>query len=242
MNRKRMAMTIVIAMMVTVGFAATATAIVVDGVCTDWTADSLVKTDPVCDYPGCPDDGTIGGYDLTALYLHYEPSSDTLFVRLDVNGKPADLDGNGDTDTVCDITPGPGDCAGVGDYEHYSLGFSSSPGTAIVYTGNEARKADGVTLHPDGKALYGLSCIEFSLSHASSYIDPYNYCIYVKAGGMQDAPMGEDNMEVCIMPSPTPTPPPPQLPPSVPILAPAGILGLVGILCIAGAGVIMRRR
>ena len=241
MNRKKMAMTIITAMMVTLGFAATTTAINVDGVCTDWSAESLVKTDPVCDYPGCPDDGTIGGYDLTALYLYYYEDGDTLFVRLDVDGKPADLDGDGNTGIDCNIAPGPGDCPGVGCYEHYSLGFSSSPGTVIVYTCNEARNADGDS-HPDGNAQYGLNCIEFSLSHASDYINPDDYCIHVSAGGMQDAPMGEDNMEVCIMPSPTPTPPPPQLPPSVSVLTPAGIIGLIGILCIAGAGRVMRRR
>jgi hypothetical protein len=240
MNRKKMAMTIVIAMMVTVGFAATATAIDVDGDCSDWTADSLVKTDPVGDYAHLDPLKTIGGYDMTAMYLHYDEGNDTLFVRLDVNGKPADLDGNGNTDSNCDIVAGPGDCTGVGCYEHYTLGFRDSPGTTIVYTCNEARAENGVDLHPDGKAQYGASCIEFSLSHASDYIDPDDYCIHATAGGMEDTP-GEDTMDVCIVPSPPPIPPP-QLPPSVSVLTPMGILGLIGILCIAGAGRVMRRR
>jgi hypothetical protein len=198
MNTNKMAMSIIIAMMVTVGFAATATAINVNGDCTDWPSDSLAKDDPVGDYAHAAGD-TIGGYDLTALYLYYESGSDTLFIRLDVDGKPADLDGNGNTDTNCDIAPGPGDCPGVGDYEHYSLGFSSpgKTGTAIVYKGNAARKADG-TVHPNGDAQYGASCIEFSLSHASSYINLNNYCLSVTAGGMQDDP-GEDTMDVCII-------------------------------------------
>jgi hypothetical protein len=188
MNPKETIVFIITAMVVMTMFASSAmAAISVDGDCSDWTNDWLANDPP-------DDPAGIGGYDLEALYQQYESGTDTLFIRIEVYGTPGDLDENGNTDTVCGIPPG--DCTGVGPFEQYTLAFTSSgkSGATIMYTNN-------AVAHVDGDAAHGASCVEFSLSNANNYINPYDYCLNVTAGGMADQP-GEDIMQVCFTDDP----------------------------------------
>jgi hypothetical protein len=185
----------------------------------DYPAGDRWATDPANDVAG----GDIYGYDLRALWGHYDEANDTMYFRLDVDNLPADLDGDGNTDTVCTIPPG--DCGGVSATEQYTLilsdnvKISGKPGATLAYTNNSVA-------HPDGKAQYGADgtndCVEFELLNAADYIDPADFCILVAAGGIADLP-GEDTMEFCL-----------SEPPEVGILTPFGIITLLGILSILG--------
>ena len=153
------------------------------------------KANAVSDPANDPDG--IGGYDLKDLYIHYDSPNDTMYFRVDVYGIPADLDENGDIDTVCSVPPG--DCTGVGAFEQYTL-VLNSPGfgtTQMVYSNN----ALSVTPSGSGSSDYGSGtgndCIEFSLNSASTLLNPIDFCINVTAGGSADLP-GEDTMSVCL--------------------------------------------
>ena len=195
MNMKEMIATIVMVMLVLTMFASTAmAAITVDGQAApanEWAGDWL-KNDPCT-----TEDHGMGlwGYNLEALYQHYDVSTDTLFFRLDVCGIPADLDGDGDTGTDGSPIP-PGDWAGVGTYEQYTIILSDNtyttgkPGANLYYNAN-------TVLHPKGFAAWGTDCVEFSLDDASDYVDPMDYCIHVSAGGSSDTPYSEDLMYIC---------------------------------------------
>jgi len=188
----------------------------------EWLAGDQWQTDPQGDIAG----GTIFGYDLEALWGHYDEANDTMYFRLDVWGTPADLDGNGNTGTVCDIPPG--DCAGVGQYEQYTIILSDNtedsglPGAVLEYKNN-------AVAHIDGSAQWGSNCVEFKLLHASNYIDPIDFCIVVAAGGMVDLP-GEDVMRYCLSEV------------EVSLLTPFGIITLVGILSILGLWRVRRKQ
>ncbi|MHC1565791.1 MAG: hypothetical protein ACXQS6_05690 [Candidatus Syntropharchaeales archaeon] len=188
---------IVLAMVSGIGISVVSAAPVVDGnsqsFAGEWTDDQECGDgDPVGDIPNLG-----SGYDLVAVYQQYDPATDTLYFRIDVAGMPADLDDNGDTDTVCAIPPG--DCAGVGPYEQYSIVLDST--TQIIYQGN------AVTVNPSGSATaaYGdggpNGCIEFALDAASTHVNPYDYCLAVTAGGSGDSiegqPIGEDLYQCC---------------------------------------------
>ena len=159
-----------------------------------WPTGDWLKDDPANDVAG----GDIHGYDLRALWQHYDEANDTMYFRLDVDDMPADLDGNNDTDTVCSIPPG--DCPGVGNKEQYTIILSDNvdpsgkPGLTMMYN-------DNICNGPDATAAYGHltgnDCVEFSLTHASDYIDLLDFCIVVSAGGLADNP-GEDIMDICI--------------------------------------------
>ena len=159
-----------------------------------WPAGDQWATDPENDVAG----GDIYGYDLKTLWGHYDEANDTMYFRLDVSDKPADLDGNGDTGTVYTIPPG--DCAGVSSTEQYTLILSDNvdssgkPGATLTYTNN-------AVAFPDGSAQYGADgtndCVEFELLNAADYIDPKDFCILVAAGGIADLP-GEDTMNFCL--------------------------------------------
>jgi len=163
----------------------------------DYPAGDRWETDPASD-AGTGHNEDIHGYDLKALWGHYDEANDTMYFRLDVYGLPADLDGNGDTDTICSYPPG--DCAGVSATEQYTLILGDNvedtglPGALLQYTDNAVACADC-------DAQYGADgvndCIEFSLEHASTYIDPEDFCITVSAGGSADVP-GEDGMTFCL--------------------------------------------
>ena len=158
----------------------TASAITVDGNVGDW-AGGLIATDPT-------GDPAINGYDLTALYMEYDAGTNIMYFRLDVDGIPADLDGDGNTGIDCNIPPG--DCPGVGSFEQYNVVISDGgPGAVLTYTNN-------AVLHPDGNAAHD-TAVEFSLNNADTYVNPDEFCISVTAGGSADLP-GEDTMSECI--------------------------------------------
>ena len=196
MNPKEMITSIVIAMVVMTMFASSAMAITVDGQVSpynewdgDWSADDNTSGGP-CDI----EDHGMGdwGYNMKTLYQHYDRSSNILYFRLDVCGMPADLNGDNDVDGPCNPPHAPCDCAGVGAYEQYEIMLSSSgyPGVNMRYSSNDV-------IHPDAEAQWGTDCIEFSLINADTYVDPYDYCMFLSAGGISDPPYSEDLMDAC---------------------------------------------
>ena len=189
---------VALAMVLGIGVPVVSAAPVVDGdsqtFAGEWTAgDQLeLKTGRMLDPESDTAGGDIYGYDLKALYQKYDLGTDTLYFRIDVYGMPADLDGNGDTDTV--VSCPPGDRPGVGAFEQYSITLD---GTQIEFSNNV------VTVTPGGSGtaayghLTGHDCIEFSLDDASTHVeDPFDYCMLVAAGGSCDMP-GEDILEAC---------------------------------------------
>jgi len=191
MNVKTIAIFIVTSMMSMTMLASTAmAAITVDGNCADWTS-GLVKTDQ--EWPTDPDlNADLFGYDLKSLWQYYDSGSDILYFRIEVSDKPADLSGDGDINGPCLAPPsGVYDCTGVGPFEMYSLVLTSSghPGATLTYQSNTCT-------HPKMNFAYS-NCIEISLSDASDYVDPYDYCLFVSAGGSGDL-HNEDTMQECI--------------------------------------------
>jgi hypothetical protein len=198
MKTKTMVRSIVTTMVVMLVFASTAMAINVDG-----------KIDPSDEWDGdwSADDSTAGtlgdpcsiedhlmenwGYNMKTVSQHYDRSSNTLYFRLDVCGIPADLNGDGDVNGPCNPPQPPCDCDGVGAYEQYEIQLSSSgyPGVNIRYTNNVANS--------DSNAQWGADCIEFSLVNADTYVNPYDYCMFLSAGGIADPPYSEDLMDAC---------------------------------------------
>ena len=196
MNTKEMIVSIVTAILVMTMFASSATAITVDGQVSpsgewdgDWSADDNPSGDP-CD----TEDHGMGawGYNMKTVYQHYDRPGNTLYFRLDVCGMPADLDGNGDVNGPCEPTDPPCDCEGVGGYEQYELKLVSSG-----YPGVNMRYASNNVVHPDANAQWGADCIEFSLTKADTYVNPYDYCMMLSAGGIADPPYSEDLMDAC---------------------------------------------
>ena len=190
MNMKEMVTSIVTAMLVMTMFASSAMAITVDGAGSDWTSGFLAS-DP--EWNADPDlTADLYGYDIAGLWQYYDNGADILYFRLDVSDIPGDLDGNNDPDTVCGSAPY--DCPGVGAAEQYTLTLSSTGHTNVYmrYSSNSAT-------HPAMVAACGYyvgGCVEMSLSSASSYVNPYDYCIHVSAGGDSDGEK-EDEMNVC---------------------------------------------
>ena len=195
MNTKGMITSIVTAMLVMTMFASSAMAITVDGEIDpanewdgDWSADDSTSGDPCSIEDHLMENW---GYNMKTVYQHYDMSSNTLYFRLDVCGIPADLDGDGDVNGPCDPPHPPCDCDGVGAYEQYEIQLSSSgyPGVNIRYTNNVANS--------DSNAQWGADCIEFSLVNADTYVNPYDYCMFLAAGGIADPPYSEDLMDAC---------------------------------------------
>ena len=192
MNPKEMIVSIAAAMMVAAVFASSAMAINVDGnsnsYAGEWTTGDWVTNDP-CGVEG----HGMGdwGYNLKALYQHYDDINDVLYFRIDVCGIPADYDGNGNTDTVCNPSDDI-DCAGVSEYESYTLTLTSTG-----HTGTHIRYSDNAVTHTDADAQWGTNCIEFELSNASTYVDPGHYCI-TATGGADPDDHAEDRMEGCV--------------------------------------------
>ena len=198
MNTKGMILSIVTAMLVMTMFASSAMAstITVDGQVSpsdewdgDWSADDNPSGDP-CDIEDHLMENW--GYNMKTLYQHYDRSSNTLYFRLDVCGMPADLNGDNDVNGPCDPPHAPCDCDGVGSYEQYEIQLVSSG-----YTGVNMRYASNNVAHPDADAQWGTDCIEFSLINADTYVDPYDYCMFLSAGGIADPPYSEDLMDAC---------------------------------------------
>jgi hypothetical protein len=140
--------------------------------------------------PGTDEDEDIYGYDLRALYQKYDPATDKLYFRIDVDDMPADLDGNGNPDTVCNPPPlGSGDCPGIGPTEAYTIVLQNIGGgssTVIEYKNNV------VTVTPGGSASGAYTttgdnrCLEFCLDDAGTHVNPFGYCAYIAAGGTID--------------------------------------------------------
>ena len=167
--------------------------ITVNGDGSEWDAAwRLDYVDPIND--PIPN-GTWGpsGYDLKYVWQHYDEAADKLFLRYDVYGKPADLDGDGDTSGPSGIPPG--DYSGVGKYEHYTIIINPSATLEIVYQDNAVtvNGASGMADAAYGEGT-GDDCIEFVLYNAGTLMDPNDYVIYGLAGGDKDAP-GEDWLE-----------------------------------------------
>jgi len=196
MNTKGMIVSIVTAMLVMTMFASSAMAITVDGEINpsdewdgDWSADDSTSGDPCDTEDHLMEDW---GYNMKTVYQHYDKPSNTLYFRLDVCGMPADLDGDGDVNDPCNPPQPPCDCDGVGAYEQYEIQL-----TSIGYSGVNMRYADNDVVQPDADAQWGADCIEFSLINADTYVDPYDYCMFLSAGGIADPPSSEDLMDAC---------------------------------------------
>lgn len=174
-----------------IGISVVSAAITVDGDGSEWDPSWKLADDPQYDVAG----GNIYGYDIKALYQKYDPDTDTLYFMIEVYGMPADLDGNGDTGTLCACAPvGAGDCTGVGPNEHYTL---SLDGTQIKFLNNGVvfTIGSGTAAAAYGEGT-GHDCIEFSLDDASDHVNPFDYCVDVSAGGLCDSP-GEDTLHAC---------------------------------------------
>ena len=196
MNLKGMIVSIVTAMLVMTMFASSAMAITVDGQVSpsnewdgDWSANDNPSGDP-CDIED--HDMEDWGYNMKTVYQHYDMSSNTLYFRLDVCGMPADLNGDNNVNGPCNPPNPPCDCDGVGAYEQYEIQLSSSG-----YPGVNMRYASNNVAQPDADAQWGTDCIEFSLINADTYVDPYDYCLMLSAGGIADPPYSEDLMDAC---------------------------------------------
>jgi hypothetical protein len=196
MNTKEMIASIVTAMLVMAMFTSSAMAINVDGLVSpsnewdgDWSANDNPSGDP-CDV----EDHGMGdwGYNMKTVYQHYDRLSNTLYFRLDVCGMPADLNGDNDVNGPCAPTDPPCDCGGVGAYEQYELKLVSNG-----YPGINMRYASNNVAHSDANAQWGADCIEFSLTKADTYVNPYDYCMMLSAGGIADPPYSEDLMDAC---------------------------------------------
>ena len=188
---------IVTAIMVMTMFASSAMAITVDGNIApsdewdgDWSADDITSSGNPCDI----EDHLMEdwGYNMKTVYQHYDRSSNTLYFRLDVCGIPADLNGDTNVSGPCDPPHPPCDCAGVGAYEQYEIQLTSDG-----YPGANMRYANNNVIQPDATAQWGTDCIEFSLINADTYVDPYDYCLFLAAGGIADPPYSEDLMDAC---------------------------------------------
>lgn len=196
MNLKGMIVSIITAMLVMTMFASSAMAITIDGRIDpsdewdgDWSADDATSSNPCDTEDHLMEDW---GYNMKTVYQHYDRSGNTLYFRLDVCGMPADLNGDNDVDDPCDPPHPPCDCDGVGAYEQYEIQLSSSD-----YPGVNMRYASNNVAYPDADAQWGADCIEFSLINADTYVDPYDYCMFLSAGGIADPPYSEDLMDAC---------------------------------------------
>ena len=148
-----------------------------------------VAADKLADDPCTTENHGFGpwGYNLAALWEHYDAGSDTLYFRLDVCGVVADLNGDGDPDSPAAVPPGDG--PGVGLFEQYTIILDDI--VELSYKNNDVA-------HPKGSAQWGADCVEFQLLDATDYVDPHDYCIRVTAGGSQDLNFSEDTMQVCV--------------------------------------------
>ena len=143
------------------------------------------------------------GYDIDKVYVIYE--DDTLYIRVDVYGTPADTDGDGDPNgNDGSVNPGMSDYSGVGggaapgaeeyyididadgdcdfDEADYRLRYTQDDSELLHYLGGST---GAVT-----DEAYG-TIVELSLEDASDYIDPMNFCIQGWADNNPDG-IGED--------------------------------------------------
>ena len=126
MNLKGMIVSIVTAMLVMTMFASSAMAITVDGridPSDEWNSWKLADDE---------DSPWNNGYDLHAVWQHYDASEDKLYFRYDTDGIAGDSDGTQGPN----LPAFPNDQDGVGDHEQYLIGIDAdnNPATGVDIT------------------------------------------------------------------------------------------------------------
>ncbi|HUV73691.1 MAG TPA: hypothetical protein VMW79_05255 [Anaerolineae bacterium] len=151
--------------------------ITLDGVGDDWDPSWQVATDPLDvavtgtgNHPHEAPTYARSGYDIIALWAHYQPSDDRWYFRLDVDGRAGDSDSQTGTPGnlgvgTHDVDAGPlgGDSAGIGPSEAYTLPLSRDCGVYVVTAwfalGGDSSILPGVVSAPtgswSGQAVYG---------------------------------------------------------------------------------------
>ena len=203
MNTKEIVVSIITAMVVVAMFASSAAAITVDG-----------KVDPAGEWNSWKladdeDSPWYNGYDLLAVWQHYDAVEDKLYFRYDTDGISGDANTAGDDDPH-NVTPGdPNDQWGVGAKEQYLIALDADndsttgvtirgiPGFDIIldYTGNtpEVTWFGGMTKPAGFVAEAAIKTtppytrvVEFSINKVSEYMDPRGYVLYGYAGTTMD--------------------------------------------------------
>jgi hypothetical protein len=209
MNIKGIIAAIVMAMLVMTMFTSTAMAITVDGMvhpADEWNSWKLADDE---DQTWTP----VNGYDLLAVWQHYDEAENKLYFRYDTDGIAGDSDGDGNPDTLNDSIH---DQTGVGDSERYLIGLSvdgdDATGTyltdengvnipgfdiTILYKGNSVEMGwhtAGITAPPDFVAVATIGAapftkvVEFSINNVTAYMNPRQYVLYGYAGSSMDGP------------------------------------------------------
>ena len=209
MNLKGMIVSIVTAMLVMTMFASSAMAITVDGridPSDEWNSWKLADDE---DQPWA----LVNGYDLLAVWQHYDESEDKLYFRYDTDGIAGDSNGDGNPNEPDD---GWNDQWGVGDDEQYvvalnldnddatGLNIRGYPGfdLTVKYTDNipEIEWHNPSITEPAGfvaEAKIATTVpyervVEFSVNKVSEYMDPRLYTVYGYAGSAIDEVNPED--------------------------------------------------
>lgn len=216
MNTKGMVVSIVTAMVVMVMFASSAMAIIVDGridSSDEWDA-SWKLADDLNDEPPLP---LPNGFNISAVWQHYNLSDDKLYFRYDTVGIAGDASGNGNPHLYA--PPAGIEEWGVGLHEEYVVGFDvdndNSTGALMMgfpdpfngfdlvvhYTNNTvtAKWYGGLTAPSCFVAEAAIATeedythhVEFSINNVSEFMDWRYYRIYGFAGSLYDPGNPED--------------------------------------------------
>ena len=210
MNTKGMIVSIVTAMLMVIAvFASSAMAITVDGRINpsdEWNSWKLADDE---DQPWA----LVNGFDLLAVWQHYEESEDKLYFRYDTDGIAGDSNGNGNPNEPND---GWNEQWGVGRHEQYvvalnldnddttGLNIRGYPGfdLTVKYTDNtpEVEWHNPSITEPAGFVAEAkiatdppfTHVVEFSVNKVSEYMDPRLYIVYGYAGSAIDEINPED--------------------------------------------------
>jgi len=201
MNLKGMIVSITTAMLVMTMFASSAMAITVDGridPSDEWNSWKLGDDE---------DSPWNNGYDLRAVWQHYNASEDKLYFRYDTDGIAGDANTIGDGNPHNVMPNDPNDQWGVGPHELYQIGLNIDNNDI---TGVTIRGVDGFDLIIDYtdnaptvawhdmaehdvivEAKIALdtpytNVVEFSINNVSTYMDPRLYVLYGYAGTILD--------------------------------------------------------
>jgi hypothetical protein len=151
--------------------------ITLDGVGDDWDPSWQVATDALDvfvtgtgSHPHEAPTYARSGYDIIALWAHYQPSDDRWYFRLDVDGRAGDSDSQTGTAGSLgvgthDVDAGPlgGDSTGIGPFEAYTLSFFKYRGPYVGGSWSTLRGDStilpGILTTPapssSGQAVYG---------------------------------------------------------------------------------------
>ena len=173
--------------------------------------------------------GTVSGWDMTALHLAYNQTSDIMYVGIHTNGIIGDVDGNGDPATASAwlTTNGGSDLADLGSSETIAVYFDlDRDGTYDVIAGiSGTTDYDGFSVNtftgaffppynfgaalpdnigeksPNPSATY--PDFEFTVTNWTALPghdgDP-GFCVGVFLGSLQDDGVGEDSLLYCESP------------------------------------------